>query len=624
LDPRLLEYYNSELTYLRELGGEFSRIYPKVAGRLGMQGIDIADPYVERLLEGFSFLSARIQLKMDAEFPRFSQRLTEVVYPNFLAPMPAACVVQLTPSTGEASQGDAFTLARGSRMRSRMAPGIRTPCEFRTTQDVTLWPLELESAQLSGIPADLPLARMGLHSQPKASLRLRFRFTGAVGPQGLGLERLSLFLSGPDELATKLYELIHGHAIAVAQVGSQQPVKAWRMLAEDALRPEGFSEDQALLPYETRAFQGYRLLHEYFAFPPKYYFFSVGDLLRGMPAASAENGFELVILLDKPAVELEPLVDRGQFALHCTPAVNLLSRRTDRIALAPDRYEYHLVVDRAAPLDYEVYSLSAVEGYGADSTVATHFRPFYTTLAGDRAEHGAYYSARREPRMMSDSARRHGTRTTYVGSEVFLSLVDQHEAPFRSDLRQLGVELLATNRDLPLIMPLGGDSDFTLMASAPVTAVKVLRGPSKPSPSVAEGEITWRLISHLGLNYVTLTDTNPEEGARALRELFELYSGMADAAIARHGHSLMSASIRPLTRRLPGAGPLVFGRGVGIDLNVDETQFAGISPYLFGAVVEQFMARHVGINSFTETSLHSAQRGKVGSWAPRFGQRPVI
>jgi type VI secretion system protein ImpG len=624
LDPRLLEYYNRELTYLRELGGEFAQQYPKVAGRLGMQGIDVADPYVERLIEGFSFLSARIQLKMDAEFPRFSQRLTEVVYPNFLAPMPSACVVQMKPAAGEGSQGDAYTLPRGSRMRSRLPSGVRTACEFRTTQEVTLWPLELAEAQLTGIPADVPLAKMGLSRPPKAALRLRFAFTGAVGPKGLALERLPLFLSGPDDLASKLYELILGHSIAVLQCGFKQPVKPWRVLADTALQAEGFDDDQALLPYATQAFQGYRLLHEYFAFPQKYAFISVGDLLRGMPSAAAENGFELVFLLDRSAAELEPVVDKHQFALHCTPAVNLLSRRTDRISLAPDRYEYHLVVDRACPLDYEVYAVSGVEGFGADSAVATHFRPFYSTLAGDRGDHGAYYSMRREPRIMSESARRHGTRTTYVGSEVFLSLVDQHEAPFSSDLRQLGVELLATNRDLPLIMPLGGDSDFTLMSSAPVASVKVLRGPSKPTPSVAEAQITWRLISHLGLNYVTLTDTNPEEGARALRELFELYSAMADPAIARHGQAVLSASIKPLTRRLPGAGPLVFGRGVGIEVKVDETLFAGFSPYLLGAVIERFLARHVGINVFTETSIHSAQRGKVGAWPPRFGKRPAI
>lgn len=624
MDPRLLEYYNRELAYLRELGSEFSHQFPKVAGRLGMQGIDVADPYVERLLEGFSFLSARIQLKMDAEFPRFSQRLLEVVYPNFLAPLPSSCVVQFAPGKIEGTQDDAYRLPRGSRMRSRPPFGVRSQCEFQTTHDVMLWPIELEGAQLTGVPSDLPLANMSLRTQPKSALRLRFRFTSPVGEKGLELDRLSVFLSGSDEIATKLYELIFGHAIATVQGSYKQPLGKWRVLAQDAIQPEGFGLDQALLPFETRAFQGYRLLQEYFAFPQKFYFFAIGDLAKGMRSAASDGSFEVVILLDKAAVDLEPIVDKTQFALHCTPVVNLISRRSDRINISPGRYEYHVVPDRTCPMDYEVYSISVVEGYGVDNAVQTTFLPFYTALAGDRNDHGAYFSVRREPRMMSESARLNGTRTTYVGSEVYLSLVDQQEAPFSNDLRQLGVEMLVTNRDLPLIMPIGGESDFTLLTSAPVKSVKVLRGPSRPSPSVAESEITWRLISHLGLNYVTLTDANPKDGAQALRELFRLYSNLADSAVARHGESLMTSVVRPLTRRLPGAGPLVFGRGVGIDLTVDESMFAGVSPYLFGAVLENFFSRHASINVFTETSLNSAQRGRVAQWPPRFGMRPVV
>lgn len=624
MDPRLLEYYNRELAYLKELGGEFAREYPKVAGRLGMQGMDIADPYVERLLEGFSFLSARIQIKLDAEFPRFSQRLLETVYPNFLAPVPSICVVQVGSLGQQGNPGEAFHLPRGSRLRARLAPGERTPCEFRTAHDVALWPLEISEASITGIPADLPLAQMPLAKQPKAALRLRLRFTGAVPPEGLALDHLPLFLSGNDEQATRLMELIHGHSIAVVQCGLTRPLKQWRLLPASSIQPEGFDESQSLLPYEAKAFQGYRLLHEYFAFPPRYYFLSFNGLRPSMARLAEEGGFELVVLLDKTAVELEPVVDAAQFALHCTPAINLISRRADRVSISPDRYEYHLVVDRACPLDYEVYSVGCVEGFGPDNVVATHFRPFYTTAAGDCGRHGAYYSVRREPRVLSDLASRRGTRTSYIGSEVFLSLVDQSEAPFRSDLRQLGVEVLVTNRDLPLLMPLGGESDFILLDSAPVSSIKVLRGPSRPSPAIAEAEITWRLISHLGLNYVTLTDQDEVKGAAALRELFSLYASVADPAIGNHAGAIQSAQLTPVTRRLPGKGPLVFGRGIGLDLTVDELRFAGLSPFLFGSVLEQFLARHVSINVFTEMTLSSAQRGKLAAWPPRFGARPVV
>ncbi|MGV2863947.1 type VI secretion system baseplate subunit TssF, partial [Achromobacter sp. AGC39] len=114
MDARLLDYYNRELVYLRELGAEFAQAHPKVAGRLGMNATEVADPYVERLLEGFSFLTARIQMKMDAEFPRFSQRLLEVVYPNYLAPTPSMAIVQFAPSMNEGTLAGGFELPRGT------------------------------------------------------------------------------------------------------------------------------------------------------------------------------------------------------------------------------------------------------------------------------------------------------------------------------------------------------------------------------------------------------------------------------------------------------------------------------------------------------------------------------
>ena len=97
MDPRLIRHYNLELQHLREMGAEFAQQFPKVAARLGMSGLEVADPYVERLLEGFAFLAARVQLKLDAEFPRFTQTLLEIVYPHYLAPTPSMAVVQLKP-----------------------------------------------------------------------------------------------------------------------------------------------------------------------------------------------------------------------------------------------------------------------------------------------------------------------------------------------------------------------------------------------------------------------------------------------------------------------------------------------------------------------------------------------
>lgn len=623
MDARLLAYYNNELGYLRELGAEFAARYPKVAGRLGMRGIDVADPYVERLLEGFSFLTARIHLKMDAEFPRFSQRLLETIYPNYHAPTPSMCVVQFAPSVGSGSNGECHRIARGTRLRTAVSGVDRSHCEFRTAHEVELRPLHLRAARLEDMPADVPTHRLHLDRPVKASLTLRFDFTAPHNPGGAPLERISLHLCGEHHYASHLYELLCGHALGLAVRAVGTPAASWHMLPATQLEGEGFDDDQALLPYARRGFQGYRLLHEYFACPARFHFIRLSGLAAALGTTGRAEGFEIAILLDQDARDLHAIVDPAQFALFCTPAINLIAMRADRIPIGDARHEFHAVPDRAHPLDYEVFSVDAAEGYGKDNTVEADFRPFYTAHAGDRASHGAYFSCRREPRRLSEHGARAGQRSTYLGSEVFLSLVDQHEAPYSKALRQLGVSMTVTNRDLPLLVSTGNDSDLKAVESLPVQRIRIIQGPTRPVPAAPEGELTWRLISHLGLGYLTLTDTTPEEGAAALRELLALYAQLGDPAVARHGQGVLRAALSPRTRRLPGAGPLTYGRGVGIELTVDETPFAGISPYLFGTVLERYLARHVSLNTFTELRLHSAQRGLLGHWRPRFGTRPV-
>lgn len=623
MDPRLLDYYNRELGYVREQGAEFAEQFPKVAARLGMRGIEVADPYVERLLEGFAFMSARIQLKMDAEFPKFSQRLLDLVYPGYLAPTPSMGIAKFEPSRSEGGSPAGFTLPRHSRLRARLPAHEQTACEFRTAHDVTLWPLKLTEARLTAAPPDLPIAGYRWGAPVRGALRLGFETSNQVDVSELKLDSLPIFISGTTDTASRLQELIHTQCVGILIHAGGLPIRSLVPYPPEALQPEGFSGDQALLPHESRAFDGYRLLHEYFAFPERYRFFSVNDMQRALRQISG-NRFEVVLLLKQNSNLLEPLVDAANFTLHCSPVVNLFHRTSDRIPVTSTRFEYHAVMERTRPLDFEIHSIKRVIGHHNESERELNFHPFYAAADVKRTGAGAYFSVRREPRVLSERSRRQGPRTGYIGSECFLSLVDANEAPFSSELRQVTVEALCTNRDLSLLTPIGNaDSDLTLMSSAPIEAIKFIVSPTRPSPALAEREITWRLISHLNLNYLTLTDVGAEQGASALRELLGLYARLgasgADAQIA----SVQKLSVRAVDRRVPNRGPIVFGRGVALELDVDEIPFAGASPWLLGAVLEQFFTRHVGINSFTELSLRSIQRGTICTWKPRIGRRPM-
>jgi type VI secretion system protein ImpG len=397
------------------------------------------------------------------------------------------------------------------------------------------------------------------------------------------------------------------------------------LLPADSIRPVGFSDAEALLPVTLRSFQGYRLLQEYFSFPQRFRFFEISGLAPALRRLKT-NEVELVVLLGRGDPTLESVVDRSNLALNCTPAINLFAKRADRIHVNDGSHEYHVIPDRTRPLDFEVYAVTEVVGHGIGTDSERQFLPFYSAYSSDEEhQQSAYFTTRREPRLLSLAARRRGPRSTYIGSEVFLSLVDPAQAPFSGDLRQLSVGTLCTNRDLVLQMQRGvGSTDLSLDVAAPVEGVRVAAGPSRPYAPLADGPVAWRAISHLALNYLSLVQTTPEEGAAALRDLLELYASTADPSAKRQIDGIRSVGVGRVVRRLRGAGPLAFGRGLQIILKVDEMAFEGASAFLFGSVLDRYFARHVSINSFTETVLRSEQRGDINRWEQQWGARPTL
>ncbi len=616
----MLDYYNRELRYLRELGGEFARDFPKIAGRLGLDAFECADPYVERLLEGFAFLAARVHLKLDGEFPRFSEQLLGLVCPHYLGPTPSMAVVDFTPDERQGGLKDGFKLPRGTALRARL-PRNDATCEYRTAHDVTLWPIELKALSVTSTSGVQEVTFPG--RSVKSTFTLRLRTTNGAPFARTPIDELMLFFRGADAVTWRLFELVVSGAIGLA---TRDPKSGpWTRVDGAKIEPFGAEDNAALLPAGPRAFQGYRLLHEYFAFPERFLFARMSGLLAGIRECKG-NEVEILVALDRADPLLEPVVTASNVSLFSTPAVNLFPKRADRVQLSDADHEYHLVADRAHPLDYEVHTVSSVVGYAANGDAVQEFSPFYRSRHGAAAPAiPAFFTVSRRERLSSARQRSHGPRSSYLGSEVFLGLVDGRYGPYRPELRQLAVETLCTNRDLPLLMPVGqGDTDFAMETGAPVRAVRCIAGPSSPRPSHAVAETTWRLVSHLSLNYLTLTDASPEEGAAALRELLSLYADLGDAGSRRQISGVRSSSTRPIVRKLPAEGPPSFVRGVEVTIDCDESTFEGTSVYVLGLVLARFMARYVSINSFVETVIRTQQRGEVARWPLTVGRRPAL
>jgi type VI secretion system protein ImpG len=618
MDERLVAYYNSELRHLREMAGEFAREFPKIAGRLALDrdAKEICpDPYVERLLEGFAFLAARVHLKLDAEFPRFSQTLLETIYPHYLAPVPAMGVAHFEPDPREPGPEEGFLLERGTALRS---VDEETRCQFRTAHDLRLWPLRITEARY--YTRDIVALELPGALEAKAAISIRLQTNAGRRLAELKLDRLPIFIRGSDEIPISIYEQIFtraSHVVLQATNGSRQ---FREILPASTIRRLGFGEEEAILPNGPRSFEGYRLLKEYFACPQRFLFFELTGLAQAIQRSDADR-LDIMVALRAPEPRLDNRVDASTFALFCTPIVNLFRKRLDPILISDRFSEFHIVPERTRPIDFEVYEIEEVIGVTASSNQEQRFEPFYRARSEGEPS-SAYYTVHRAPRVLTAKEKKFGAVSSYAGSEVFVSLVDTKAAPYPRRLSQLNLTALCTNRHLPLQSAISiGETDLNTELYAPVTSIRWMVGPTVPIVSTAEGGPAWRVISHMSLNYLSLLDAKEGEGAVALRELLKLYVSPNDLFTLRQIDGIRSAVSKPIIRRVTIPGPLTFARGLEIKVVMDESAFEGSGIFVLGAVLAQFFARYVSINSFTETVIVSERRGEIIRWPSLMGKR---
>lgn len=624
MNPKLIDSYRTELQHLRDSAAEFARRYPKVAGRLSLAGDasqgECADPYVERLLEGVAFLAARVQVKMDAEHEIFTQHVLDMICPGYAAPVPSMVVVRMDPDDGATSLQKGVVLPRGTSLSTKIPSGSKTPCRFRTAQEITLWPIRIAAARYQGGQISQPRP-----SQPGVKILSNVRIDFAITAGSMGdlenLDRLDIYLPGNDASGA-LYELLLTNCVSIFGMlpGSKEEVV---VLDAAAVTEVGFDDDEAVLPIPDRGFAAYRLLKEYSVFADRFRFVRVSGLQALMRKGGARQSFSLSFNCNREQRALERAVDATNFALYCAPAINLFKKFMERIYLKDSGYEFNVVADRVRPTDFEIHSILSVDGYSANGLgEPRRFHDLYTQF--DAMRPSGYYSFRREQRLSGSDAS-HGrnpqAHSEYVASEIYLSLADLGSATDGSAIGQLAVEALCSNRERPLAVISGGKEDFKLEVSAPVSGIRCVAGPTRPVPAGAGGSLSWRLISQLGINYLSLLDCTDGEGARALREMLYLFGLDATSPYRKQIDGVKAIKATRITRRLPSSGPICFGLGVGVELEVDEQHFDGTGILIFGALMDRFFARYASVNSFTQFTLRESKRGEIRQWIPRAGRR---
>jgi type VI secretion system protein ImpG len=624
----LLGHYENELIFLRRMGAEFARKYPKIAARLLLDEEKIEDPHVERIIEAFAFLAGRINLKLADELPEITESFLNVIYPHYLNPIPSMAISQFVFGSPKDKLTAVQKIERGAKLYSRPIDG--SPCRFQTCYDVQLVPIEILSAALeSNAPPDAQ------GRQKDSWIRISLRCHGdamfselKMADTEQPLDSLRFYLNGDPQLIFPLYELIFNNVSAVElrpkdtplvnapltmtnfQVKLPDPI----FLTKDVIKQVGFEEDEKMLPYSKRSFVGYRLLTEYFTFPYKFLFFDIHGLSQASDKKFGSH-FDILIHL-KDIVPPRAPVTADTFKMGCSPIINLFAQTADPIYLSQQKYEYQIFPDVHHQSSTEIYSIDDVYTTDIKTNTVHNFSPFYSLKHSyaDHSEKTFWYANRRASQ-----------RTDDEGTEMFISLVDMSFNPRVPAEEVIVVKTTCSNRDLPARLPFGGkEGDFEIEGSALVSRIRCLTKPTETIRPPQRRAVQWNLISHLNLNFLSVIE-NQNGVPEALQEILQLYNFTDSSAIRKQILGITGIESRRVVRQIGNRIGAGFVRGMETTIEFDEEQFVGSGMFLLASVLERFLALYTSLNSFNQLVIKTKQRQEeMKRWQPRAGEQILL
>lgn len=607
----LIPYYEKELAFIRQMGAEFAIEHPKIAARLGINAETIEDPHVSRLIEGFAYLNARIQHKLDDDFPELSDALLEVLFPHYQRPVPSMTIVQFVADEDKLEAS--YRLPENTLLETEQFQG--ETCQFTAIYQTHLHPFKLTEASLLGRPFTTPGSQQlkGSASVLKLSLKT---FNNDINFAAVKPERIRFYLKGQPQHINPLYELLLNNCQAIVMVTSENDANPVR-LPVNIIKPVGFGTDEGLLPYPESSFMGYRLLTEYFTFPEKFMFIDLEGFADKIPENAADT-LEFYIYLNVSDIELEHNISAQTFQMGCSPAINLFEHRTDPIKLDHTTTEYQIIADIRRPAGYEIYAVNKVIASTSAGDKESYL-PLYGTNHEnqDQEKHAYWFTTRRNAKL--------GAGLRDDGSDVFLSLVDLHFNPNNPDDRTLNIETICSNRDQPAKLPFSAVQPRLqcINSSPPCKHINCITQPSATVRPSMRNQARWRLISHLSLNHLSLTGR--DDATQALKEILRLYDFKDLSSNRALIESISKINTKPISAPLNIDGRATLCRGIEIEIELDDSQLSGSSSYLFATILEHFFALYCSLNSFTRVLVKLKNKeGYLKKCPPRAGEKILL
>lgn len=584
------KYFREELAFLKEQGKEFTEIYPQLSRFLHGRN---TDPDVERLLEGFAFLTARLREKVEDEFPELTHSIINMLWPNYLRPVPSMSIVAFYPAKISEKQ----IVKRGIQLDSKAIMG--TKCHFRTCRDVDLYPLEC-----TDVTAE--------HTREATTIMLSMLLSGDIAAADAGLDDLRFYLGG-DKYSSQMLYLWLNHYLQKITIRIND---AEVVLPKDAFCVVGFDREQSLLPYPTNVYDGYRILQEYLSFPEAFHFFDIKKIGKVLPQ-SLKGRFTVQFHFAK-TLPADVRVRQESFSLYCTPIVNLFEHDSDPIDLNGRKSEYRIAPSSRYPAHYEIFSVDSVAGWqdtsqngqrirGSKRTYAS-FESFQHEVERANGRKALYYRTRVKNSIRGD------------GFDSFISFIRGDETQSVEVDEAISVRLTCTNRLLPLELGIG-DINKSTDTSPPFAEFSNITVPSQSLRPVLDGSLLWTLISNLSLNYLSLLSKEALSCVLRAYDFRALVDRQAERVARLRLEGIVKIESRPVDKVFRGMSI----RGLQSTLSIDQNGFSSEGElYLFGTVLSHFFALYASINSFHELVVINTTNQEKYSWKTQVGMQPLI